>query len=108
MTITQDIEKQYWTMGEVADILGVAESCVRYWDKEFEIVHKRSQANHRRFTLNEITKFKVVQFLLHTEKYTVEGSKSKLKLLKWPMPANRWEEVVRVQLARIVAPNVGL
>ena len=102
MTITQDIEKQYWTIGEVAEILQLAESCIRFWCQEFGVGVKRSQANHRRFMLHEITKLHVIKFLLHTEKYSVEGCKSKLKLLKWPMPASRWEQELRNQLARII------
>ncbi len=102
MTITQDIEKQYWSIGEVAEMLGVAESCVRYWCQEFELAAKRSSTNHRKFVLQEITKLHVIQFLMHKEMYSIEGAKSKLKLMKWPMPASRWEQEVRTQLARIV------
>lgn len=104
MTITDDIQKQYWTIGEVADILGVAESCVRYWCKEFGVGKYRSKTNHRRFTIQDIVKLQAVQFLLHSEGHTIEGCKSKLNLIKWPLPAARWEEALRVQLARIVAP----
>jgi len=81
----------------------VAESCVRYWSEEFELRFHRGKNNHRRFVLQDITKLRVIKFLLHEEKYTVEGCKSKLKLLKWPMPAYRWEQEVRSQLSRIVA-----
>lgn len=102
MTITQDIERQWWSVGEVADILGVAESCVRYWSQEFNVDRHRSLANHRRFVLQEITKLQVIKFLLHEEKYTVEGCKSKLKLLTWPIPVDKWEQEVRSQLGRIM------
>lgn len=103
MTITHDIEKQYWTIGEVAEQLQIAESNVRFWCDEFGIeLHRKN--NHRKFTLANITKLQVIKILLHEQKFTVEGAKEKLSLLKFPMTAARINQEVRLQLARIIAP----
>ena len=32
----KDIEKQYYTIGEVASMFGVAASLIRFWETEFE------------------------------------------------------------------------
>lgn len=36
MTQTSVNEKIFWSVTEVAEMLGVNESHIRYWDKEFE------------------------------------------------------------------------
>ena len=34
----KEIEKKYYTIGEVADDLGVATSLIRFWEGEFDII----------------------------------------------------------------------
>ena len=34
----KEIEKRYYTIGEVADDLGVATSLIRFWESEFDII----------------------------------------------------------------------
>ena len=36
----KEIEKKYYTIGEVADELGVATSLIRFWEGEFEALKK--------------------------------------------------------------------
>lgn len=98
----EEIVRQYWTISEVEQMLRESQSCIRFWCKTFDVGLKRSQSNHYRFMLHEITKLMVIKFLVHIEKYTIEGAKSKLKLLRWPVQADRWEQEVRNQLGRIV------
>ncbi len=95
--------KQYWTIGEVAEQLELAESNIRFWCAEFELSAHRSKTNHRRFTLSDITKLKVIKILVHDQKFTNEGAKEKLAKLKFPMSVTRIEQEVKLQLSRIIA-----
>jgi len=107
MNITQEgeIQKQYWAIGKIAEELELPESCIRFWCDEFELHAHRSDNNHRRFTLADISKLSVIKYLLHTEEYTVAGAKKKLASFKWPINASRVEEEVRRQLVRILTAN---
>ena len=104
MNITEEgiTQKQYWTIGEVAEQLTLAESNIRFWCDEFELKAHRSTTNHRKFTLADITKLKVIKILVHDQKFTNEGAKEKLAKFKFPMSASRIEEEVRRQLINIL------
>jgi DNA-binding transcriptional MerR regulator len=105
MNITQEgeIQKQYWTIGEVAEQLELAESNIRFWCDEFGLNVHRSKTKHRKFSLSDITKLHVIRILLHEQKFTVEGAKEKLSMLKFPMSMARINQEVRIQLSKIIA-----
>lgn len=71
----KEIEKLYWTIGECADIVGVAPSCIRFWQKEFDIDVRRSHGfkNDRRFTRDKVFLFKAISEAL--EFFTLRGLK---------------------------------
>jgi len=39
----KEIEKLYYTIGEVADMFGVNTSLIRFWEKEFEILQPKKK-----------------------------------------------------------------
>jgi DNA-binding transcriptional MerR regulator len=101
--MTDTIERQYWAINEVATELGVEASCIRYWCQEFGITTKRTSAQHRRFSLKEIIKLRVIHYLLYHEGFTIEGVKSKLLLMNTQIGAIKIEEEIRRQLSKIYA-----
>lgn len=74
------IEKLYWTIGEVADELGVNNSTIRFWEKEFGMsAARRTGKGDRLYTRKEIEQFQRVQQLVKDEGYTLNGAKARLK-----------------------------
>lgn len=74
------IEKLYYSIGEVATMLDVSPSSIRYWEKHFdELTPKKSRGGARLFSSNDIKALKLIQFLLRERKLTVEGAKASLK-----------------------------
>lgn len=70
----KDIPKRYWTIGEVAEILGVFTSCIRYYLKEFpHIQPRRDRRNERQFTKAELEELRYIRRLVHNEGYTLQG-----------------------------------
>jgi len=74
------MEKLYYTISEVAEILGESTSCVRFWSNSFpkQIKPKRNAKGNRLFTSSDIEAFKQIQLLLKKQGMTIEGASKKL------------------------------
>jgi len=76
----KEIEKLYYTIGEVAEMMDVNASLLRYWEKEFEILKpKKNSKGDRFFTRDDIEKIKLIFHLVKEKGYTLDGAKSRLK-----------------------------
>ena len=72
--------KLYYTIGEVAKIVGVKTSTIRHWEKEFPQIRSSKRNNSRRlYNKKDLEKIKIIHYLLKEKKYTVEGAKKILK-----------------------------
>ena len=74
------VEKLYWTIGEVAEELGVNNSSIRYWEKEVGTINpKRTAKGDRLYTRKEIEHLRTVQHLVKEKGYTLNGAKTQLR-----------------------------
>lgn len=74
------IEKKYYTIGEVADMLNVATSLIRFWEGEFDIIKpKKNRKGNRQFTIDDIDNVKLIYHLVKEKGYTLQGAKEILK-----------------------------
>jgi DNA-binding transcriptional MerR regulator len=71
-------KKLYYRIGEVARILDVEPSTLRFWEKEFKQLRPLKRHNERLYTPEDIELLKQIKFLLKEEKYTVEGARRQL------------------------------
>lgn len=72
-------DKLYYKIGEVAKLLGVKSSVLRFWESEFEFLRpEKSSTGQRLYTVKEVTLLKEVKRLLYTEKFTIEGVKKRI------------------------------
>jgi DNA-binding transcriptional MerR regulator len=73
-------QKQYYTMGEVADMFRVNQSLLRFWEAEFSILQpKKNKKGDRYFRPIDIKNLHLIYHLLRQRKYTIEGAKDFLK-----------------------------
>lgn len=74
------VEKLYYSIGEVAEILKVNTSLIRFWEKNFSIIkpHKNKKGN-RFFTKEDIDNLKLIYYLVKEQRLTIEGANLKLK-----------------------------
>lgn len=73
-------EKHYYSIGEVAQMLGVNLSLLRYWEKEFPFICPKKNAHGTRLYSNEnLDDIKLVYYLVKEKKLTLEGAKKQLK-----------------------------
>ncbi|WP_240155001.1 MerR family transcriptional regulator [Chitinophaga sp. Cy-1792] len=74
------LDKQYYSISEVATMFKVNTSLVRYWENEFDILQpKKNRKGDRLFRQEDIHSLKLIYHLLRERKYTIEGAKQKLK-----------------------------
>lgn len=79
----KEIEKLYYSIGEVADMFGVSKSLIRFWETEFDILKPRkNQKGNRLFTKKDIDNLKVIYHLVKEKGFTLEGARKKLKETK--------------------------
>jgi len=76
----KQIEKKYYTIGEVAEKFGVATSLIRFWEAEFDIIRPRKgRKGNRQFTAEDIENVKLIFHLVKEKGYTLHGAKDVLK-----------------------------
>lgn len=76
----KEIEKLYYSIGEVAEMLDVNASLLRYWENQFDILKpKKNGKGDRLFTKHDIEILKVIYHLVKEKGYTLDGAKIQLK-----------------------------
>jgi DNA-binding transcriptional MerR regulator len=74
------IEKKYFSIGEVAEMLNVATSLIRFWESEFDIIKpKKNRKGNRQFTQEDIDNVKLIYNLVKEKGYTLQGAKDLLR-----------------------------
>ncbi|MEJ8802351.1 MerR family transcriptional regulator [Pontibacter sp. H249] len=76
----REIEKQYYTIGEVAEMFDVAASLIRFWETEFEqLSPKKNKKGNRQYTAKDIETLRTIYHLVKERGYTIQGAKEVLK-----------------------------
>lgn len=78
--INLDKRKLYYSISEVASMLNIKESTLRFWEKDFPFTQpEKSAKGTRHYTQKEIQNIQLVSYLLKERKLTIEGAKKLLK-----------------------------
>ena len=76
----EDIEKQYYSIGEVAQMLDVNTSLIRFWETEFDILQpKKNRKGNRIYRQKDLELLKNIYYLVKVRKFTLEGAREKLR-----------------------------
>ena len=76
----KQIEKKYYSIGEVAEMMDVSTSLIRFWESEFNnIKPKKNRKGNRQFTSEDIKNIKLIYHLVKERGYTLQGAKELLK-----------------------------
>lgn len=70
------MEKLYYSISEVAEMLGESVSLVRFWSNNFQkfIKPSRTAKGNRQFTKADIETLKQIHFLVKSQGMTLEGA----------------------------------
>ncbi|HYG19710.1 MAG TPA: MerR family transcriptional regulator [Ohtaekwangia sp.] len=76
----KEIEKLYFSIGEVAEIFNVAPSLIRFWESEFDIIKpKKNRKGNRQFTREDIDNVRTIYHLVKEKGFTLQGAKEMLR-----------------------------
>ncbi len=74
-----DDGKLYYSISEVCRMAGLEPHVLRYWETEFpQMRPRKNRAGNRAYRAKEIQFVHYVRYLLHDEKYTIQGAKKRL------------------------------
>jgi DNA-binding transcriptional MerR regulator len=77
------VEKLFYSIGEVAEMLNVPVSTVRFWENEFDILKPRkNKKGNRLFMPEDLKNLKIIHHLLKEKGMTLAGAKKQLSE-KW-------------------------
>jgi len=72
-------QKLFYSIGEVAEMLGEQTSAVRYWEKEFDFIKpQKNKKGNRMFTYEDVENLKMVHYLLKEKGMTIAGVRKKM------------------------------
>ena len=76
----EELDKKYYKIKDVAELLGVTASTLRYWEQEFpECQPRRSATNIRYYKAQDIETLKIIHYLLKVRGLKIEAAKEQLK-----------------------------
>ena len=79
------VEKLFYSIGEVAEMLNVPVSTVRFWENEFDILKPRkNKKGNRLFMPEDLKNLKIIHHLLKEKGMTLAGAKKQV--------SEKWQE----------------
>lgn len=76
-------DKMGFKIGDVAEILGIKQYVLRYWETEFDILKpKKASNNQRMYTRKDVENALLIRKLLHRDRFSIEGARNAMKELK--------------------------
>lgn len=73
------IEKEFFSIKEVADMLELKPYILRYWEKEFSILRpKRNRVGRRYYTKKDIDIVRMIKSILYEQGHTIAGAKKRI------------------------------
>ena len=73
-----DIEKIYWSIAEVSEMLGLSYSTLHYWEQEIkQLSPERNDGGTRFYTAENIETLRQIKYMRDTEKMSIRMIKKK-------------------------------
>lgn len=74
------LDKKYYKISEVAEILGVAASTLRFWESQFTIIKpRRNDKGTRFYTPRDIETIRMIYFLVKEKGLKLEAAQAQIK-----------------------------
>ncbi len=75
-----DLSKRFYRIGDVAEMLGLPASTLRYWEKEFTIIKPtRNAKNIRLYTPKDIETIKMIHFLVKEKGLKLDAAQAMIR-----------------------------
>lgn len=77
----EEFDKKYYKIRDVAILLNVPPSTLRYWETEFpECAPRRSRTNQRYYTPEDIKVLRMINYLVKVKGLRIDAAKEELKV----------------------------
>ena len=74
------LSKKFYKIGDVAEILDIPTSTLRFWEKEFTIIKpKRNAKNVRVYTVKDIESIKMIYYLVKDKGLKLDAAQAMIK-----------------------------
>lgn len=73
------LDKKYYTIGEVAQLFAVNTSHIRFWTNEFKLKPRTTRKGDRLYSPKDISELRLIHHLVKEKKHTIKGAREKLK-----------------------------
>ena len=104
----EELDKKYYKISQVADILGIPQSTLRYWEGRFTIIKpRRTDGGTRYYTPADIEKIRMVYYLVKERGIKLDAAQDMIRHNHSGV-SKRFEVVerlksIRMQLTRLLA-----
>lgn len=93
-------DKMGFKIGDVAELLGIKQYVLRYWETEFDVLKpKKASNNQRMYTRKDVENALLIRKLLHRDRFSIEGARNAMKELKAHVRKEK-------DMNRVAAPNL--
>ena len=76
----RELDKKFYKIGDVSEILGIPESTLRYWETQFTIIKpKRNKKNIRYYTPNDIEIISRVYYLVKETGLKLDAAQAQIR-----------------------------
>ena len=100
-------QKLYYRLGEVAEIAGVKDHVLRYWEAEFGVLAtQKDEGSERLYTQRDLERVLSIKKLLVEERHSVASAKKRLRD-EWGKAKEADPREERKRLLRQVLSEVG-
>ncbi len=73
-------------IGDVAELLGIKQYILRYWEQEFEVLKpKKALNNQRLYTKKDVENAFLIKKLLYRDRFSIEGARQALRDVKFAL-----------------------
>jgi DNA-binding transcriptional MerR regulator len=76
LKLNKEESKLFYRIGEVSEMLGVAPSLLRFWEKDFDCLKQinKTRKGDRLYSEKNIRDLKMIHHLVKTKGYTLQGA----------------------------------
>ncbi len=76
----EELTKKFYKIGDVAELLQLPQSTIRFWEKEFsELRPRRNSGGSRQYTPADIEQLRIIRFLIRDKGLTIDGAREHLR-----------------------------
>ena len=101
-----ELNKKYYKIGEVARILELPQSTLRFWESKFSIIRpRRNDRGTRFYTPSDMERLRMVKYLVHEKGLKIEAAVEQVNRNRSNV-SRRFEVIERLRTIRATLTDI--